>query len=234
MSDSKPKLFLFDIDGTLLSTNRAGARSFLRSCREVLGLVDKVDGVLMAGKLDRVIFQEIAGTFRPDLAAGELDHCWLRFKKGYIEYLRAESQDPRDWTLLPGVEPMLEHCRSLGSLALLTGNVREGAYIKLAALGVAEYFPTGSFGEDLISRDRLAELAFEQACEYFQTGFSPECTFVIGDTVRDVKAGHTIGARTVAVATGTISFAELAASGADLSVKNLESEAKTVCRFFSS
>ncbi len=233
MSDSRPKLFLFDIDGTLLSTNRAGARSFLRSCREVLGLVGRVDGVLMAGKLDRGIFQEIAETFRPDLAASELDHYWLRFKKEYIEYLRTESENPRGWTLLPGVEPMLQHCRSLGSMALLTGNVHECAYIKLATLGVAEYFPTGSFGEELISRDRLAELAFEQACEYFQTGFSPECTFVIGDTVRDVEAGRTIGARTVAVATGTVSFAELAASGADLSVENFDSEAETVFQFFS-
>ena len=233
MLDSKPKLFLFDIDGTLVFTNRAGSRSFIRSCREVLGLVGRVDGVLMAGKLDRVIFQEIAETFRPDLAGTELTDYWLRFKKGYLEHLRAESENPQGWTLLPGVGPLLEHCRSLGDMALLTGNVPEGAYIKLDTLGVAGYFPTGGFGEELISRKQLAKVAFTNACEHFQREFSPEHTFVIGDTVRDVEAGRAIGARTVAVATGTVSFAELAESGADLPVENFESGAEMVRRFFS-
>ena len=228
------KLFLFDIDGTLVFTNRAGSRSFLRSCREVLGLVGRVDGVLMAGKLDRVIFQEIAEVFRPDLPAAELDRYWARFRKGYIEYLRRESLNPKGWTLLPGVKSLLELCRSLGSMALLTGNVHEGANIKLSTLGVADYFPTGGFGEELISREQLARAAYDQACEYFQTEFPPENTFVIGDTVRDIQAGRSIGARTLAVATGTVNFEELVAAGADLSVENFDSDAEKVSRFLKS
>jgi len=228
------KLFLFDIDGTLLFTNRAGSRSFLRSCREVLSLVGRVDGVLMAGKLDRVIFQEIAGAFRPDLEAAEIDRYWVQFRKGYVEYLRRESLEPRGWTLLPGVKSLLEFCRSLGRLALLTGNVREGAYIKLSTLGVADYFPTGGFGEELISRGQLAGMAYNQACKHFQTEFPPESTFVIGDTVRDIQAGRSIGARTLAVATGTVDFEELVAAGADLPVKDFDSGAEQVRRFLGS
>ena len=124
MLKNNTKLFLFDIDGTLMSSNFAGSRSFLRSCREVLGLVGEVDGVLMAGKLDRVIFQEIAENFRPELTEKELDACWLRFKEKYIQYLRAESKSPEGWRLMPGVKQLLEHCNSLGKMALLTGNVR--------------------------------------------------------------------------------------------------------------
>ncbi|MBN2289629.1 MAG: HAD family hydrolase, partial [Candidatus Glassbacteria bacterium] len=131
MTGTSQRLYLFDIDGTMATTNRAGSRSFMRSCRHTLGLVGEVDGVLMAGKLDRVIFQEIAERFRPDLDDGELNERWLHFRQGYLEHLRAESEDPRGWTLLPGVKPLLERCSRLGSMALLTGNVREGAYIKL-------------------------------------------------------------------------------------------------------
>jgi phosphoglycolate phosphatase len=231
MQKNSTKLFLFDIDGTLMLSNFAGSRSFLRSCREVLGLVGEVDGVLMAGKLDRVIFQEIAGTFRPELTERELDDYWLRFKKGYIEHLRAESKNPEGWTLMPGVEQLLEHCSSLGKMALLTGNVREGASIKLKTLGVDDYFPTGAFGEDLISRNRLAELAFKQACDYFGIDFSRICTYVIGDTIRDVEAGLSIGARTIAVATGTVSFAELQDAGADLTVGNFDTDAEEIKEF---
>ncbi|MFC1537324.1 HAD family hydrolase [Gemmatimonadota bacterium] len=231
MQKKSTKLFLFDIDGTLMSSNLAGSRSFLRSCREVLGLVGEVDGVLMAGKLDRVIFQEIAETFRPELTERELADYWPRFKKGYIEYLRAESKDPEGWTLMPGVKKLLEHCSSLGKMALLTGNVREGASIKLKTLGVAGYFPTGGFGEDLISRNRLAELAFKQAREYFGIDFSSIFTYVIGDTVRDVEAGLSIGARTIAVATGTVSFAELQDAGADLTVGNFDTGAEEIKEF---
>ncbi|MBN2288652.1 MAG: HAD hydrolase-like protein, partial [Candidatus Glassbacteria bacterium] len=102
---------------------------------------------------------------------------------------------------------------------------------KLETLGVAGYFPTGGFGEHLISRSQLAVLAFDEARRYFRTEFSPEQTFVIGDTVRDIEAGRSIGARTVAVATGTVGLGELAAAGADLAVENFAAGAERVFRF---
>ncbi|MEA2064567.1 MAG: HAD hydrolase-like protein, partial [Gemmatimonadota bacterium] len=197
MSTPVPKLFLFDIDGTLLSSNWAGSRSFMRSARQVLGLVDEVESVLMAGKLDRVIFQEILEANRPDLSDGTSEKYWRSFEEGYLELLQAESENPEGWALFPGVKQLLDHCSSLGDLALLTGNVRRGAYIKLSALGVDSYFPTGAFGEELIDRSGLARAAFKEARAHFQTDFLPGNTFVIGDTQKDIEAGRAIGARTV-------------------------------------
>ena len=233
MSSTSPALFLFDIDGTLLSTGGSGYRSFTRSCREVLGILGPLNGISMAGKLDRMIFQEIVEHFRPDLAEKELTEYWLSFKEKYIEYLRAESLDPGSWTLMPGVAELVEFTASLGSLALLTGNVRDGAKIKLSVLGLAKYFPTGGFGEQTVSRPRLAEITFAEACSYYGIEFSPERTFVLGDTAHDIQAAKAIRARSIAVATGTVSAQDLASAGADLLVENFLTGAQKVRRFIS-
>jgi phosphoglycolate phosphatase-like HAD superfamily hydrolase len=230
---AKSSLILFDIDGTLLSTGGSGYRSFMTSCREVLGITGQIDGVYMAGKLDRVIFQEIIERFRPDLALSDIAPCWHRFRDMYIELLGRESRQPENWRLMPGVEPLLEFCSRQGSLALLTGNIREGAYIKLAALGIEEYFPVGGFGEKSITRSQLAKVAWEEAEKYYQTVFSPDDIFVIGDTTSDIQAGKSIGARTIAVATGTVSQKELSEAGADLLVSDFASGADNVRRLIS-
>ena len=233
MNPAPPALFLFDIDGTLLLTGGSGYRSFVRSCQEVLDIGTPLDGVGMAGKLDRMIFQEIAERFRPELAQKDLTEYWEAFKEKYIAYLQAESLDPSGWSLMPGVAELVEFTASLGSLALLTGNVREGALIKLSVLGLAKYFPTGGFGEQAVSRQQLAETAFAEACKYYGTEFSRERTFVLGDTVHDILAAKAIRARSIAVATGTVSAEELAGAGADLLVENFLDGAQAVRRFIS-
>ena len=233
MNPASPSLFLFDIDGTLLLTGGSGYRSFVRSCQEVLEISGPLDGVGMAGKLDRMIFQEIVERFRPDLAQKELTEYWEDFKEKYIEYLHAESLDPSRWSLMPGVAELVEFAASLGSLALLTGNVREGAMIKLSVLGLDKYFPTGGFGEQTVTRQRLAETAFSEACRYYGTEFARERTFVLGDTVHDILAAKAIGAKSIAVATGTVSADELASAGADLLVENFLDGAQAVRQFIS-
>lgn len=231
MADKLKNLFLFDIDGTILSTNRSGYRSFIRSCRVVLGIDGGVDGIHMAGKLDRVIFEEIVAAERPDLDGADIATYWEDFRRHYIDYLRQESRTPEEWILYPGVTKLLETTSRLGCLALLTGNLREGALIKLGALGVDRYFATGGFGEDSITRSELARLAYDESCRHFGVRFAPERTMVIGDTVRDVVAGKSIGARTLAVATGTVSFEELESAGADLVVRDFQSGREQVERF---
>ena len=233
MPSNAPTLFLFDIDGTLLSTSGSGYQSFTRSCKEILGIEGPVEGINMAGKLDRMIFQEIAGRYRPELGDEELTGRWLRFKDNYIRYLEHASHDPRGWKLMPGVEELVRYSSEKGKLALLTGNVRDGALIKLTAFGLADYFPTGGFGEDNVTRAELAEQAFRTACSHYRAEFSRERTFVFGDTTHDIQAARAIRAKSVGVATGTVSAADLANAGADLLVADFLSGAEAVRRFIS-
>lgn len=233
MSSALPSLFLFDIDGTLLSTGGSGYRSFTRSCSEVLGIDGPIDGIHMAGKLDRGIFQEIIDTYRPGTSAAQSEDSWLRFRQRYIELLEIESRDTSGWTLLPGVQRIVEHTHNCGKLALLTGNVREGAMIKVSSFGLAGYFPTGGFGEQDISRGELAGQAFEAACKHYDINFLPDNTYVIGDTVNDIRAARAIGAHAVAVATGTVTSGELAEAGPEVLVDDFESGGDRVIKYFS-
>ena len=91
----------------------------------------------------------------------------------------------------------------------------------------------GGFGEKSITRSQLARVAWEEAEKYYQTVFSPESIFVIGDTTSDIQAGKSIGARTIAVATGTVSQKDLSAAGADLLVSDFTSGAENVQRLIS-
>jgi phosphoglycolate phosphatase len=220
------RLFLFDIDGTMLVTGGSGYRSFLRSCSEVVGIDGPIDGIHMAGKLDRGIFQEIVDTYRPGTSEQDSDRHWVAFRKRYVELLELESRDTSGWVLLPGVRKLIERTRACGKLALLTGNVRECAIMKISAFGLEDYFPTGGFGEQNISRGELAKQAYDNACGHFGIRFAPENTYVLGDTVNDVLAARAIGAHAIAVATGTVTYDELAAAAPELLLNNFKSGAE--------
>ena len=93
MQSSTPPLFLFDIDGTMLVTGGSGYRSFLRSCSEKVGIDGPIDGIHMAGKLDRGIFQQIVDTYRPGMSPEESEKHWKVFRRRYVELLEIESRD---------------------------------------------------------------------------------------------------------------------------------------------
>ena len=232
---NETRLYLFDIDGTLMITKRAGLRSFVRSVARVTGVDEsEIRQLDMSGRLDRGIFHELLRHHRPDLIAsgdGILENHWQNFRYGYLEALRQEKVHKENWTIFPGVVETVEFCREHGKVALLTGNIREGAFIKLETMGLDKYFQTGGFGERDIDRGELAAEAFENSKKHFGIEFEPQNTYVIGDTVRDIQAGRYIGAKTLAVATGTQSLEELNAAGPDLATENFTSNPDAMFKF---
>ena len=79
----------------------------------------------------------------------------------------------------------------------------------------------GGFGDRHRDRDDVARDALAEAREYLLPDVSPEHVWVIGDTPNDVKCARAIGAKVVAVATGSYSFEELVATNADHVVEGL-------------
>src|SRR5690606_23071909 len=113
--------------------------------------------------------------------------------------------------LLPGVEGLLAAFEERGHhrLAVLTGNLREGAWIKLRHFRIDRHFPTGAFGDDHHDRNELGPIARRRALEVFGEDFAPADIAVIGDTPRDIACARAFGARAVAVATGSSSREQL-------------------------
>ena len=100
--------------------------------------------------------------------------------------------------------------------ALLTGNIRALAEVKLAALGLSGHldFDVGAYGDVHEVRSELVGPARRKAALAYGADFGGAATVLVGDTPLDIEAALVTGARAVGVATGHFSVAELNAAGA--------------------
>ena len=212
------KLFLFDIDGTLLTSGGAGERALRLGFRDRFGIDDDLSSIEIAGRTDSGIVREMLAAHRlpatPENIAAFLD--------GYLHHLAQEI--PRTpGRLLPGILPLLDALQPRADivLALLTGNLARGAEITLRHSGVWHYFEFGAFADDHHDRNQLGPFAQARARAQRGIEFPPERIFVLGDTPHDIACARAIGAKAIAIATGKFSQADLAAQTPDFLFEDL-------------
>lgn len=212
-------LILFDIDGTLIRTGGAGEKAFARVCATQFGVPDGTAQLSFAGRTDRAIVREF---FRRQHIEPS-DANFQRFFEAYVfildELMRASRGE-----VLPGVRPMLRELRALEPepvIGLLTGNIRLGAEIKLRHHGLWEEFAMGGFADDEEDRNRIAAVARERGERMAGRELPGEEVVVIGDTPLDVACARAIGARALAVATGTFTASQLGTHQPDWLVSDL-------------
>jgi phosphoglycolate phosphatase-like HAD superfamily hydrolase len=196
-------VLFWDIDGTLLTTARAGIYAWEEAVAEQVGQPVDLSGFQSAGLTDVEIARRLAATHGIEPSkAGELLESYERRLPG--------SLGRRAGTVLPNVRPILERLRGRPDVhsALLTGNTRRGAAAKLRHYGLAEFFEGGAFADGTDDRASIARSALSQARGIVGMT-SPDRVYVIGDTPHDVACGKAIGARVVAVATGGYSLEQL-------------------------
>ncbi|HMV30970.1 MAG TPA: haloacid dehalogenase-like hydrolase [Gemmatimonadales bacterium] len=223
-------LVLFDIDGTLLLTAGAGRRAITAALHAELGGSDAFERVRFDGKTDPQIVMELL-----DLAghpgATDAEFVWSLCRR-YVGYLAEELRHPRsETTVMPGITPLLEalEARDDVMLGLLTGNMREGAALKLQAAGIAPgRFPVGAFGSDSARRPDLPAIAAERAEPHFGRRPHGREVIIIGDTPADVTCGRGIAARAIGVATGAYPLAALTEAGADHAFEDLSDTARVL------
>jgi len=218
MTDMQKRLLLFDIDGTLIHSGGAGVRALKSAFKERFGVADDLHGIEIAGMTDSGIVVSILK--KNDIPA--TNENIGAFLDSYVHFLSLELPR-RKGKLLPGVLDLLEKLKSRPHLVLglLTGNVSRGARLKLEHYGVWHFFEFGAFADDHQDRNRLGSFARARAKEKHGREFSPSQIDVIGDTPRDIACGKAIGARTIAVATGTWSREELAKYQPDFLIDDL-------------
>ncbi len=213
------KLWLFDIDGTLVDTGGAGLRSLQEAAVECFGgACPEPD---LAGSTDLGVLAGILAHFgRP--AEEEIAETFFSAYLRRLEWNLAHGEFPG--RVLPGAAALLETLHGCDgvSVGLLTGNTAGGAAAKMRHYGLHGYFAFGAYGCDHADRNRLGPLALERASVHAGRPFSPDETLVIGDTPKDVACAKALGARCLAVATGRFRAEELRACGADRVVATLE------------
>jgi phosphoglycolate phosphatase-like HAD superfamily hydrolase len=216
------RLILFDIDGTLLRDGIAAKIAFARALRDTYQTSGAIEGFSFAGMTDPESVSEImrlAGIDERTILARR-EECLRR----YVELLAIEVREHQDAHLYPGVRELLERLNKLDNVlvGLLTGNVLQGAQLKLRRWNLEPYFRFGAFGDDHENRSVLAQIALDKARALSGRPFSGAETTVIGDTPKDIACARAIGARAVAVATGSISREALAACDPDALLDSFE------------
>jgi phosphoglycolate phosphatase len=219
----KRKLVLFDVDGTILLTAGAGRRAIFATLSEEVADVTPLNRIRFDGKTDPEIVAEfLAAAGQPE--ARESPRV-RRLCERYVNHLARELRLPTArTTLMPGVLPLLDRLQHEVSvvLGLLTGNVAEGAALKLRSGGIdPARFPVGAYGSDAAYRHELPPIAAQRAQPIFGRMPSGPEVVIIGDTPADIGCGVGIAARAVAVATGSYSMAELAACGPHATFEDL-------------
>lgn len=210
---------LFDIDGTLLHTGGAGAAAWQRAFLELYEVEANIEEHTHAGMTDpeiaQIVFREVMHREGSPEERAEAIGCYL----GHLADAVAESEG---YFVIEGIEEVLPRLVREGILlGVVTGNIEAAAHIKLARGDLNRYFTFGGYGSDSRDRTELTKKALERGEQVSGHPLDRAETIAVGDTPRDVRAGHGAGIRVVGVATGSYAADELTDAGADWSLENV-------------
>jgi phosphoglycolate phosphatase len=212
------KFILFDIDHTLIYSGGAGIVALNSTLEELAGIADGFQGINCAGKTDMQILREAMGKHGLRSSDGEM----RRFFDRYLVHLGL-AMEKIPGHVKPGVPDLLRELRKDKgvSLGLLTGNIEEGARIKLERFGLNGFFAVGAYGSDSEDRNLLLPIATQRLADDHGIKVDYTDCVVIGDTPLDVECAKVHGALSLAVATGPYSMDVLRESGAEMIVADL-------------
>jgi phosphoglycolate phosphatase len=224
----KPALILFDIDGTLLLSGRAGLRAMTRTFEKTFGIANAFAGESFGGRTDSfLVSKALQAAGLPD---SHENH--VKFRDNYIPMLSEEIQHPGTGHkgLMPGARELLEALDLFPDvhMALLTGNYREAAEIKLKHFELWDFFEWGAFSDDHHDRNALVPIARSRAETYDIPPEAIERVIVVGDTPHDIECARVAGAKCIAVATGGFTIDQLRDAGADAVLADLSDTEKVL------
>ena len=212
---------LFDIDGTLLVTGGAGAVAWQRAFEEQYGVeanvAERTDAGMTDPEIAAIVFRGALGRDGSPEERSKVIGC-------YLKHLPEAVAESPGYTVMPGVEALLDRLIDAGALlGLVTGNIETAAHIKLSRGRLNRFFSFGGYGSDSSVRTELTEAALRRAEMVSGGALGEGACFAVGDTPRDVTAGHGAGIKVVGVATGKYGVDELREAGADWAIEDVRS-----------
>lgn len=211
------KLILWDIDGTLLHCGSNGTQALNETFLRLYNIGDAFSGAAIGGALDSIILENAMERFNIDKQDKE------KILTLYIQVLEDILEKNDKKKILPGVKEILEYINTRRHIygCLLTSNFKAGADAKLKSLGLLKYFSTGGYGDISGEKWHAAADAVNRTEQYYGIRFKKENIYIIGDTWYDIECARKLGAKSIAVATGWMSYEQLAEHQPDHIFKDL-------------
>ena len=196
------RLVLFDIDETMVYSDGVGRRAMEAALRQVFKHTVDATGHSMSGKTDPQICYELLTAMGYNIEEIK-EKLPLAFKI-YLELLETEIESSGRIRLHSGVVELLQELEKHPEcyLGLLTGNIEEGARLKLKPFDLNSYFVFGAFGSDSANRNDLPLFAHKRASEVLGKEFTRDEIVIIGDAVNDVLCAQGYGVKCIITATG--------------------------------
>lgn len=198
------KIILFDIDGTLVKAGSAGARALDHAVEAMTGHPEACRSIQIQGATDKSNFEN---AFKAGAGRKPTKKQMAELTRKYVTRLPHEvlaSVRAKKYFKVKGVEKFLARLSGLRGVlvGLGTGNLKEGAFIKLEPSGLLRHFAFGGYGCDSHHRSEVLEKAVERAAKIAGVKIKRGEVFVIGDTHRDVEAAKEAGYHSGAVLDG--------------------------------
>ena len=233
------RLVLWNIDLTLVDVARVSRQAYAEAFQKVTGR-PLVALPQTAGRTESEIFFEALAV--NDVSSGGVpdpaDPGSQELLGRYTRQLAIAFGSRLDLLLtqgreLPGAKEAVAAVAGLPGVvqSVLTGTIRPNAAAKLRAFGMDEFFDfeIGGYGSEIYPKGAQLLRSRGRAAEKYHTDFSGNIvTVYLADSVRDVEAARTGGARCVAIASGRSTVAELRDAGADLILGDLTDTAGVV------
>lgn len=229
----KELLVLIDIDGTLLSPGLSPRIALSRAIRDFTGFEVKFEVKHLAGLTDPLIVKNALLSLGFPEKKIQYDGLVDRILERYCQYLRELYPGSSDKRIFPDVPDFLRFLSGLPvvRLGVITGNVRDGAFIKLSAFGLERFFSFGVYGSDSEERNELPLIALRRVRILFSEEYDKEKVVIIGDTPRDVVSARVHGMKSIAVVRRVEWLRKIKEKEPDLLVKDF-SEIDRIKEFF--
>jgi phosphoglycolate phosphatase len=208
--------YIFDIDGTLLVTKDLVHWNALHQAMiEAYGVDTTIEGIQYHGKTDLSILR--AALAREGTSDREFEASLPKALKIVCREVEINRRALNP-VVCPGIPQLLESLKNQGKLlGVASGNLETVGWHKVEAAGLRQFFTFGCFSDHHESRAEIFRNALE--CVRQKLGTLATGCF-IGDTPSDVEAARHVGARILAVASGTFTLDQLSACSPDLCVSN--------------
>jgi phosphoglycolate phosphatase len=226
MADS-PRILLFDVDGTLVSTGGAGAVAWKQAFEELHGIPADIGEFTDAGMTDPDVG---AKTFEALLGREPTPRELAQLIQRRLEHLPEAIAQSEGYRVLPGVRERLKQLSRDGHLlGLITGNGDGAAFVKLSRGDLMRWFSFGAYATAGEDRADIVRRAVQRGEAMLGCDVPNSDIFVIGDTPLDIQAAHAADCTAIAVATGHFDVAALREAGADHVLVTLEEELPLNC-----